>query len=136
VAQWASSEGRFKKHFSKLASHEELISLEEILLKLTQNDIVHRNYLNPQHRSFIPLKGVYVDIVKENGKRQRFGVSRHLVLFTVERRKNWRNLQAKSGITNKDYLAQKTLLKKLDEGEIKDENLLEVYKQIVNTTEI
>jgi len=41
-----------------------------------------------------------------------------MVLFAVERRKAWRMLQSKAGVTNKDYLAQKSLLKKADEGKI------------------
>ena len=41
-----------------------------------------------------------------------------MVLFAVERRKAWRMLQSKAGVVNKDYLAQKALLKKVDGGEI------------------
>ena len=47
-----------------------------------------------------------------------FAVSRQMVLFAVERRKAWRMLQSKAGVVNKDYLAQKALLKKLDEGKL------------------
>ena len=35
-----------------------------------------------------------------------------------ERRKAWRMLQSKAGVVNKDYLAQKALLKKLDSGQM------------------
>jgi len=45
-------------------------------------------------------------------------VSRQMVLFAVERRKAWRMLQSKAGVVNKDYLAQKALLKKLEAGEL------------------
>jgi pyruvate-ferredoxin/flavodoxin oxidoreductase len=41
-----------------------------------------------------------------------------MVLFAVERRKAWRMLQSKAGLINKDYLAQRALLKKLDAGEL------------------
>ena len=41
-----------------------------------------------------------------------------MVLFGVERRKAWRMLQSKAGVVNKDYLAQKSLLAKLDKGEL------------------
>ena len=41
-----------------------------------------------------------------------------MVLFAVERRKAWRMLQSKAGVANKDYLAQKALLAKIDKGEI------------------
>ena len=47
-----------------------------------------------------------------------YAVSRQMVLFAVERRKAWRMLQSKAGVVNKDYLAQKSLLKKLDAGEL------------------
>jgi pyruvate-ferredoxin/flavodoxin oxidoreductase len=41
-----------------------------------------------------------------------------MVLFAVERRKAWRMLQSKAGVSNKDYLAQRALLAKIDKGEI------------------
>ena len=47
-----------------------------------------------------------------------FAVSRQMVLFAVERRKAWRMLQSKAGVTNKDYLAQKAFIAKLDKGEV------------------
>jgi pyruvate-ferredoxin/flavodoxin oxidoreductase len=47
-----------------------------------------------------------------------FAVSRQMVLFAVERRKAWRMLQSKAGVTNKDYQAQRALLSKLDKGEL------------------
>jgi pyruvate-ferredoxin/flavodoxin oxidoreductase len=46
-----------------------------------------------------------------------------MVLFAVERRKAWRMLQSKAGIVNKDYLAQKALLAKLDKGELRLDEL-------------
>jgi len=51
-------------------------------------------------------------------------VSRQMVLFAVERRKAWRMLQSKAGLVNKDYLAQKALLKKVDGGKIEIADLL------------
>ena len=47
-----------------------------------------------------------------------YAVTRQMVLFAVERRKAWRMLQSKAGVVNKDYLAQKALLKKVDAGEL------------------
>jgi pyruvate-ferredoxin/flavodoxin oxidoreductase len=41
-----------------------------------------------------------------------------MVLFAIERRKAWRMLQSKAGIVNKDYVAQKAFLAKVDKGEI------------------
>jgi pyruvate-ferredoxin/flavodoxin oxidoreductase len=58
-----------------------------------------------------------------NGKIKHFAVSRQMVLFAVERRKAWRMLQSKAGIVNKDYLAQKSLLTKLEKGEISQADL-------------
>jgi pyruvate-ferredoxin/flavodoxin oxidoreductase len=53
-----------------------------------------------------------------------YTVSRQMVLFAVERRKAWRMLQSKAGLVNKDYLAQKALLKKVDGGKIEIADLL------------
>jgi len=47
-----------------------------------------------------------------------YAVSRQMVLFAVERRKAWRMLQSKAGVANKDYLAQKSFVSKIDKGEI------------------
>ena len=47
-----------------------------------------------------------------------YAVSRQMVLFAVERRKAWRMLQSKAGVANKDYLAQKSFVAKIDKGEI------------------
>jgi len=52
-----------------------------------------------------------------------FALSRQMVLFAVERRKAWRMLQSKAGMVNKDYLAQKALLAKLDKGELRLDEL-------------
>ncbi len=43
---------------------------------------------------------------------------RQMILFGVERRKAWRMLQSKAGVVNRDYLAQKALLGKVDRGEV------------------
>jgi pyruvate-ferredoxin/flavodoxin oxidoreductase len=47
-----------------------------------------------------------------------YAVSRQMVLFAVERRKAWRMLQSKAGVPNKDYLAQRSFVSKIDKGEI------------------
>jgi pyruvate-ferredoxin/flavodoxin oxidoreductase len=72
---------------------------------------------DPNHRSFVPNFGCYIK-ADVNGKLKYFAVSRQMVLFAVERRKAWRMLQSKAGVVNKDYLAQKALLAKLDKGEL------------------
>jgi pyruvate-ferredoxin/flavodoxin oxidoreductase len=46
-----------------------------------------------------------------------------LSVFIVERRKAWRMLQSKAGVVNKDYLAQKAVLAKLDKGELRLDEL-------------
>ena len=55
---------------------------------------------------------------EEHGQVKHYAVSRQMVLFAVERRKAWRMLQGKAGLANKDYLAQKAFLAKVDKGEI------------------
>ena len=72
---------------------------------------------NPAHRSHVPNLDCYI-VAEIAGKLKHFAVSRQMVLFAVERRKAWRMLQSKAGVVNKDYLAQKSLLAKLDKGEL------------------
>jgi pyruvate-ferredoxin/flavodoxin oxidoreductase len=118
VVQWAATENRFRKHFYKIKPEQEVTSLEDLVLRVTQKDVLNRCYTKPNHRSFIPTHGVFVDIVNQmTGKRKKMGISRQMVLFTVERRKNWRRLQGRSGIVNKDYEAQKILLERFEKGE-------------------
>ncbi len=119
VAHWAITEGRFRKHVKSVSEAEasELILLDDILALITQDDVIHRRVFDPNHRSHVPNFGCYIkaDI---NGKLKCFAVSRQMVLFAVERRKAWRMLQSKAGVVNKDYLAQKAFLAKVDKGEI------------------
>ncbi|MGZ5545421.1 MAG: hypothetical protein ACXWIU_12165, partial [Limisphaerales bacterium] len=62
-----------------------------------------------------------------------FAVSRQMVLFAVERRKAWRMLQSRAGIVNKDYLAQKALLKRADAGEIPVSDLRSNIRELIKT---
>ena len=119
VAHWALTEGRFRKHVKAISEEEssELIHLEDMLVFITQDDVVHRRVFDSNHRSFVPNFGVFIK-AELNGKMKFFSVSRQMVLFAVERRKAWRMLQSRAGIVNKDYLAQKALLKKLEGGEL------------------
>ncbi|MEK9863242.1 MAG: hypothetical protein VW804_08800, partial [Verrucomicrobiota bacterium] len=71
----------------------------------------------------VPNFGTYIK-AEINGKMRYYTVSRQMVLFAVERRKAWRMLQSKAGLVNKDYLAQKALLKKVDGGKIEIADLL------------
>jgi len=125
VAHWAYSEARFRRHFSKVPENyeETMIPLEDILWRITQNDVLHRRFLDESHRSFIPNFGVYTRVEGPDGALRPVALSRQLVLFCVERRKNWRLLQGRAGITNLDYLVQKKILKGFDDGEIPREAL-------------
>ena len=134
VAHWATTEARFRKHLKTIGEEEssDFIRLDDILPLITQDDVVKRRIFDEKHRSYIPDFGVYIaaDI---KGKKKHILVSRQTVLFCVERRKAWRMLQSKAGQVNKDYLAQKSLLKKLDDGELALEdyraNAGEVYAE-------
>jgi pyruvate-ferredoxin/flavodoxin oxidoreductase len=119
VAHWAITEGRFRKHVKavKPEETEELIPLDDLLVLITQDDVTKRRVFDRAHRSHVPNFGAYIQ-AEVNGKMKHFAVSRQMVLFAVERRKAWRMLQSKAGIVNKDYLAQKALLAKLDKGEL------------------
>ena len=119
VAHWALTEARFRKHVKAIKEEEaaELIHMDDMLLFITQDDVIYRRVFNPNHRSCVPNFGVYIK-AEIGGKMKFFAVSRQMVLFAVERRKAWRMLQSKAGVANKDYLAQKALLAKLDKGEL------------------
>jgi pyruvate-ferredoxin/flavodoxin oxidoreductase len=119
VAHWALTEGRFRKHLKSIKEEEarELILLDDMLAFITQDDVIHRRVFNPAHRSCVPNFGVYIK-AEVNGKVKYYSVSRQMVLFAVERRKAWRMLQSKAGVVNKDYLAQKSFLKRIDSGEL------------------
>ena len=119
VAHWALTEGRFRKHVKSIKEEEtrQMIHLDDMLLFITQDDVVYRRVFDSNHRSCVPNFGVYIK-TETNGKMKYYAVSRQMVLFAVERRKAWRMLQSKAGVVNKDYLAQKALLKKLDAGEL------------------
>jgi len=119
VAHWAITEGRFRKHVKSVKEEDvaKLIPFDDILLFITQDDVVHRRVFEPKHRSFVPNFGCYIK-AEEHGKMKYYAVSRQMVLFAVERRKAWRMLQGKAGVANKDYGAQKAFLAKIDKGEL------------------
>ena len=119
VAHWALTEGRFRKHVKSITEEEaqKLVHFDDMLLFITQDDVIHRRVFDPKHRSFVPNFGCYIK-AEINGKFKFFAVTRQMVLFAVERRKAWRMLQSKAGIVNKDYTAQKAFLAKLDKGEV------------------
>ena len=120
VAHWCATEARFRNHLKKIKEEKAatMVPLDNMLMRLTQQDVVYRRYLQPEHRSYIPDFGVYIKLQGENGKAEYRAVSRQLVLFCVERRKAWRLLQSKAGIVNKDYVAQKALLAEVDANKL------------------
>jgi len=118
VAHWALTEGRFRKHVKSIKEEEarKMIHFDDMLLFINQDDVIYRRVFIAGHRSCVPNFGVYIK-AEIDGKMKYYAVSRQMVLFAVERRKAWRMLQSKAGVTNKDYLAQRSLLKKVDAGE-------------------
>jgi pyruvate-ferredoxin/flavodoxin oxidoreductase len=124
VAHWCTTEARFRNHLKKIKPEqaEKMIPLDNMLVRITQQDVVYRRYLLPEHRSFIPDFGVFLLVSDESGKDTYYSLSRQLVMFCVERRKAWRMLQSKAGIVNREYRAQRAILAELEAGEIsKDE---------------
>src|ERR1700739_135429 len=122
VAHWCTTEARFRNHLRKIKPEqaEKLIHIDNMLVRITQQDVVYRRYLDPSHRSFIPDFGVSIKY-EENGKIEYRALSRQLVMFCVERRKSWRMLQSKAGVVNKEYIAQKALLADVDAGKISND---------------
>jgi pyruvate-ferredoxin/flavodoxin oxidoreductase len=119
VAHWCTTEARFRNHLKKIKPEAaaRLIHLDNMLVRITQQDVVYRRYLDPRHRAFIPDFGVYITW-EENGKTEYRALSRQLVMFCVERRKAWRMLQSKAGIVNKEYAAQRAILAEVDAGKL------------------
>ncbi|HEY3862684.1 MAG TPA: 2-oxoacid:acceptor oxidoreductase family protein [Verrucomicrobiae bacterium] len=124
VAHWALTEGRFRKHVKAIKEEDarEMILLDDMLVFITQDDVIYRRMFDPSHRSHVPDFGCFIK-AESGGKIKYYALSRQMVLFAVERRKAWRMLQSKAGVVNKDYLAQKALLAKLDKGELRLDEL-------------
>ncbi len=118
TAHWAATEARFRRHFKQVKESTGLIHLDEFLWRITQDDVVHRRFLDPKHRSFIPDLGVFIEVEDAEEKVKTLALSRQMVLFCVERRKAWRLIQSKAGVVNLDYKAQQKVLARVDAGEI------------------
>src|SRR5262245_52563216 len=102
-----------------------------MLVRITQQDVVYRRYLVPDHRSYVPDFGVYIKVQGTNGDAEYRAISRQLVLFCVERRKAWRMLQSKAGIENREYKAQRSLLADVDAGRLAKEDLFARGERLV-----
>ena len=133
MAHWCTTEARFRNHLKKIKPEqaEKMISLENMLVRITQQDVVYRYYLIPEHRSFIPDFGVYISARIRTARSTYYALSRQLVMFCVERRKAWRMLQSKAGIVNREYQAQKAILADLEAGKIsKDEFFAHAHEMV------
>jgi pyruvate-ferredoxin/flavodoxin oxidoreductase len=133
VAHWCATEARFRNHLKKIKKDDlgKLIPLENMLVRLTQQDVVYRRHLIPGHRACIPDFGVYIKVQGSNGDAEYRAISRQLVLFCVERRKAWRMLQSKAGIENREYKAQQSILADVDAGRISKEELFARGEQLL-----
>jgi pyruvate-ferredoxin/flavodoxin oxidoreductase len=133
VAHWCATEARFRNHLKKIKRDDaaKLIPLENMLVRITQQDVVYRRYLRAEHRSYVPDFGVYIRIQGSNGDVEYRSISRQLVLFCVERRKAWRMLQSKAGIENREYKAQRALLADVDAGKVSKEHLFAYAEQLL-----
>jgi pyruvate-ferredoxin/flavodoxin oxidoreductase len=118
VAHWAATEARFRRHLKPAKGDGPWIPLDDMLVCITQLDVLQRRFLEREHRSYIPDFGVTIEVPDGQGGSKSLALSRHLVLFCVERRKAWRMLQSRAGVDNKDYRAQRALLAKADAGEL------------------
>ena len=124
VAHWCTTEARFRNHLKKIKPEaaEKMIPLDNMLVRITQQDVVYRRYVQAGHRAFIPDFSVYIKY-EEGGKTEYRALSRQLVMFCVERRKAWRMLQSKAGIVNREYQAQKAILAEVEAGKLPLEEL-------------
>jgi pyruvate-ferredoxin/flavodoxin oxidoreductase len=102
-----------------------------MLVRITQQDVVYRRHLIPEHRAYVPDFGVYIKLQANNGDADYRAISRQLVLFCVERRKAWRMLQSKAGIENREYKAQRSILAEVDAGKLSKEDLFVRGEQLL-----
>ena len=101
-----------------------MVALDDVLVLLTQDDVVKRRVLDPKSPAFVPDFGVVMKAEDHEGRPGYYSLSRQMVLLCVERRKAWRLLQSKAGIDNREYRAQRALLARLGKGEITRDDLL------------
>jgi pyruvate-ferredoxin/flavodoxin oxidoreductase len=114
VAHYATTEARFRRHFKPAKDTAGTVTLAEVLNVVTQNDVIQRNVFDPEHLAYVPDFGVTIESEDDDGKVRTLLLSRMMVLFCVERRRSWRMLQSRAGITNVDYEAQKKIRTELE----------------------
>jgi pyruvate-ferredoxin/flavodoxin oxidoreductase len=133
VAHWCATEARFRNHLKKIKMEDaaKLIPLENMLVRITQQDVVYRRYLVKDHRSYVPDFGVSIKVQGGNGQVEHRAISRQLVLFCVERRKAWRMLQSKAGIENREYKAQRAVLADVDAGKVSREDFFARAEELI-----
>lgn len=133
VAHWCATEARFRNHLRKIKADEaaRLIPLENMLVRITQQDVVYRRHLDPRHRAYVPDFGVFIKVQGSNGDVEYRAISRQLVLFCVERRKAWRMLQSKAGVENQEYRAQRSILADVDAGTVTRDELFARAEQLM-----
>ena len=125
VAHWCTTEARFRNHLKKIKPEqaEKLIPLDNMLVRITQQDVVYRCYRQARApRLHSRLRRVH-QVGAERQDCVLRALCRQLVMFCVERRKAWRMLQSKAGIVNKEYQAQKAILADVDAGKLPLEEL-------------
>jgi len=115
VAHYANTEARFRRHIKPAKDVSGMVHLDDMLLLITQDDVVQRYVLDQTKRSYVEDFGVYIEVEDSTGAVKPLAISRQMVLFAVERRKSWRMLQSEAGIDNVDYVAQKQALESFDE---------------------
>ncbi len=131
VAHWATTEARFRKHLKKVKSADGLEPLENVLARVTQQDVIHRRFADPTHRAHVTDFGVFIEAEGGSGKVTTYAISRQMALFCVERRRAWRMLQSKAGQRNMEYEAQRAVLAQHAKGEISDADLKSRGAQLV-----
>jgi pyruvate-ferredoxin/flavodoxin oxidoreductase len=131
TAHWAATEARFRRHFKQVKETTGLVHLDDFLWRITQDDVVHRRFLDPTQRCFIADFGVFIEVEDAEEKVKTLTLSRQMVLFCVERRKAWRLLQSKAGVVNPDYKAQQQVLARVRAGEISVEDFFKRASELV-----
>ena len=119
VAHWCVTGARFRNHLKKIKPEAaaKLVPLDIMLVRITQQDVVYRRYLDPAHRAFIPDFGVYITFEEKTAKpipRSESPVS-HVLRRTPQ---SLAYVQSKAGIVNKEYAAQRELLAEVDTGKL------------------